>query len=107
MSFECISVLKMEDLLNQETPYIVDIRDSEAFTQGHLPNAVNLTADNIDDFLSKADRSRPVICYCYHGISSQTAAEALVNEGFKRVFSMDGGFEAWKSYKEINDDIDN
>ncbi len=32
---------------------------------------------------------------CYHGISSQGAAQYLVNQGFEEVYSVDGGFEAW------------
>ncbi|MCV6069119.1 sulfurtransferase, partial [Escherichia coli] len=32
----------------------------------------------------------------YHGISSQGAAQYLVNQGFEQVYSVDGGFEAWQ-----------
>ncbi len=32
---------------------------------------------------------------CYHGISSQGAAQYLINQGFDAVYSVDGGFEAW------------
>jgi thiosulfate sulfurtransferase len=36
------------------------------------------------------------IIYCYKGISSQDAAHYLSSQGFKDVYSVDGGFEEWK-----------
>jgi thiosulfate sulfurtransferase len=38
----------------------------------------------------------PVIVCCYHGVSSQQAAQFLIHQGFENVYSMDGGFEAWR-----------
>jgi thiosulfate sulfurtransferase len=38
---------------------------------------------------------QPILVMCYHGISSQGAAQYLVNQGFEEVYSVDGGFEAW------------
>ncbi len=38
----------------------------------------------------------PVIVCCYHGISSQQAAQFLIHQGFEEVYSLDGGFEAWR-----------
>jgi len=34
---------------------------------------------------------------CYHGISSQSAAAYLAEQGFRDTYSLDGGFEAWLS----------
>lgn len=34
---------------------------------------------------------------CYHGNSSQSAAAYLVSQGFSDVYSLDGGFELWRS----------
>ena len=39
----------------------------------------------------------PVLVYCYHGISSQNAAAFLIERGFETVYSLDGGFEAWRA----------
>jgi len=36
------------------------------------------------------------VVVCYHGNSSQQAAQFFAGEGFNDVYSMDGGFEAWK-----------
>jgi thiosulfate sulfurtransferase len=35
------------------------------------------------------------LVYCYHGHSSQSAAEHFVENGFANVYSLDGGYTAW------------
>ena len=51
-----------------------------------------ILADHADDIVDRLDL--PVLVYCYHGISSQSAAEFLNQKGFEDVYSVDGGFEA-------------
>jgi len=54
-----------------------------------------VNGDNIDDFIAKTDKDTTVIVYCYHGNSSQNAAQFIAEQGFPKVYSMDGGFELW------------
>ena len=42
--------------------------------------------------METADRSAPLLVYCYHGNNSVGAAEYFVNNGFTSVFSLDGGY---------------
>jgi thiosulfate sulfurtransferase len=39
----------------------------------------------------------PLIVSCYHGNSSQSAAAYLCSQGFTEVYSLDGGFEVWRT----------
>lgn len=41
------------------------------------------------------DRNRPIVLHCHHGIRSQEAAQQLLREGFRRVYNLDGGIDAW------------
>ncbi len=50
----------------------------------------------MERFLSTADKDKPLIVYCYHGNSSQGAANYFFDQGYKEVYSMDGGYEAWR-----------
>nr|WP_246037035.1 thiosulfate sulfurtransferase GlpE [Thalassotalea litorea] len=74
---------------------IVDIRDANSFNSSHIPGAVHLTNDNLTDFLHQADYDVPTVVCCYHGISSQQAAQFLISQDFTDVYSLDGGFEQW------------
>ncbi|MCL1147761.1 thiosulfate sulfurtransferase GlpE [Shewanella sp. 10N.261.52.F9] len=74
---------------------IVDIRDAASYEAGHIIGSVNLTNDNLAHFIGDADMDLPLIVVCYHGISSQSAATYLNEQGFDDVFSLDGGYSAW------------
>lgn len=75
---------------------VVDIRDEGSFEQSHIPQATHLHGSNLQDFVINAEFDQPVLVYCYHGISSQSAAQMLVTQGFEQVYSVDGGYEAWR-----------
>ncbi|GAA0856196.1 thiosulfate sulfurtransferase GlpE [Aliiglaciecola litoralis] len=95
--FEHISVEQTHELLKQNKARLVDIRDEQSFEAAHVEGAVHLTNGTLQQFMSQTDFETPVIVCCYHGISSQQAAQFLIHQGFDEVYSMDGGFEAWRS----------
>ncbi|WP_299017264.1 thiosulfate sulfurtransferase GlpE [uncultured Photobacterium sp.] len=96
--FEHISVEQAYTLLQQHNlqAVLVDIRDPQSFAQSHAEAAFHLTNDTIVEFMDRVDFEQPVVVMCYHGISSQGAAQYLINQGFETVYSLDGGFEAWR-----------
>ena len=75
---------------------LADIRDPGSFSASNIENAIHVSNDNLEDFLSKADINKPLVVYCYHGNSSKGAAEFFLSKGYKEVYSMDGGFELWR-----------
>ncbi|MDP5255732.1 MULTISPECIES: thiosulfate sulfurtransferase GlpE [unclassified Vibrio] len=95
--FEHISVQEAFALLETEQATMVDIRDPQSFAMAHAPEAIHLTNDSLPAFLADNPRDKPVLVVCYHGISSQGAAQYLIGQGFEQVYSVDGGFEAWKN----------
>jgi len=75
---------------------IVDIRDPQSFATGHIPASTQLNNDNFSTFVELTAKDKPVVVVCYHGVSSQQAAQVIAQQGFTSVYSMDGGFEAWR-----------
>lgn len=94
--FKHISPQQTHDMMAAGNVAIVDIRDEQSFTSAHMPSAFHLTNGSLHNFTQDTDFETPVIVVCYHGISSQQAAQYLVHQGFDEVYSMDGGFEAWR-----------
>ena len=94
-NFKRISTTDANDLILRQTN-LIDIRDQNSFNTGHMDNAINLNDENIESFINEADKKIPTIVYCYHGHSSQNAAQYLSSMGFTEVYSVDGGFEDWK-----------
>ncbi|QDE33028.1 MULTISPECIES: thiosulfate sulfurtransferase GlpE [Shewanella] len=74
---------------------IVDIRDAASFAAGHIEHAVNLNNENLAHFIADADMDKPLVVVCYHGMSSQSAASYLNEQGFDDIYSLDGGYSAW------------
>ena len=94
--FKRISVAETQQLITQQA-IIADIRDENSFAAGHIEGAYHLTNGSIVQFMQQFPFEQPVVVVCYHGNSSQGAAQYLAQQGFEQVFSMDGGFESWRS----------
>ncbi|MFT5089404.1 MAG: thiosulfate sulfurtransferase [Planctomycetota bacterium] len=95
LQFAHIDVTQAKEKLSAGQAICVDIRDAQTREQGHIPASIHLTDENVETFLKSADRQHAVIVYCYHGNSSQMAAQYLIEQDFTEVYSMDGGYEAW------------
>lgn len=104
MSFQHISTEAAHELIDIEDATIVDIRDNLSYMNSHIENAVHVDNQNISEFIAQADRSKPLIVVCYHGNSSQSAADFFSQQGFSQTFSLDGGFELWRTqYPTVSD----
>ncbi len=96
MSFQCISVHQAKELISQGEVILLDIRDPDAYNAGHIDGAILVNNDNAQAIISAADKSKPVIIYCYHGNSSKSAADYFFSAGFSQSYSVDGGYEVWQ-----------
>ena len=94
--FKHMSVAELKAAMADNAPVVVDIRDLASFTQNHIPKAIHLTNDSLADFMRDADLDAPTVVCCYHGISSQQAAQYLISQDFTDVYSLDGGFTEWQ-----------
>ena len=95
--FKHMSVAQLKAAMADTTPVVVDIRDLASFNQNHIPQSVHLTNETLSDFMRDADLDAPTVVCCYHGISSQQAAQYLISQDFTDVYSLDGGFTEWQS----------
>lgn len=97
-TFKHVSVDQAQQLLQEDSCQIVDIRDQQSYALAHIQGAEHLHNENVADFVAGADKQAPLIVYCYHGNSSQGAAQYFAEQGFTEVYSMDGGFEQWRQH---------
>jgi monothiol glutaredoxin len=47
------------------------------------------------DRLTLLPRDRTIVCMCHTGVRSRAAAEGLVGMGFRDVYNLEGGIDAW------------
>ncbi len=100
--FRHLSVVEVA--AQQDSLVIADIRDPQSFANGHIQGAFHLNNDTLSQFMTQTDKQTPVAVVCYHGVSSQQAAQFLAEQGYSEVYSMDGGFEAWRLSQPIAND---
>jgi rhodanese-related sulfurtransferase len=76
---------------------VVDVRTQGEYNNGHLTGAVLIDYYK-DDFkakLSKLDKNKPVFVYCAAGSRSGSASDLLAELGFKQIYDLKGGMNAW------------
>ena len=80
---------------------IVDVREPEEFTAGHLPGAINIPRGllefRVDAHPILCDRDRTIVMQCQSGGRSALATVAMQEMGYTKVVNMAGGFTAWKT----------
>jgi molybdopterin/thiamine biosynthesis adenylyltransferase/rhodanese-related sulfurtransferase len=78
---------------------IVDVRETEEFTAGHIPGAKHVPRGHLESRIEGAvpDRSQHLVLYCASGIRSAYAVRTLTEDlGYEHVESMRGGITLWK-----------
>src|SRR4029077_15744109 len=78
---------------------VVDVRETEEFTAGHLPGAKHVPKSYLETRIEAAvaDRDAQIVLYCQSGNRSAWAARTLEDDlGYKHVASMTGGITLWK-----------
>lgn len=85
------------ELHKQGRIVFVDTRDAGSFGRAHLPGAVNMPADEIENRLAELHMlpGAPVL-YCRSGSATQPLAEKLAESGVPVAF-LEGGLLAWEA----------
>jgi len=78
---------------------VIDLRDKEAFTAGHVTGARHLTAEQIANAAEtlKKHKEKPVVIYCESGSNATRVVKQLQAGGFTKVFNLRGGLAAWRA----------
>lgn len=85
-------------LINREDALVLDVRDTNEFSAGHLPQARHIALTQLDTRVSELAKykDKPLIVYCAAGHRSSTACAKLRKQGFGRVHNLTGGINAWR-----------
>ncbi len=84
---------------------LVDVREDHEWEAAHAAGSIHLGKGIIerDIEVTVPDKATEVILYCGGGFRSALAADVLQSMGYTNVFSMAGG---WKAWKEAGADIE-
>lgn len=75
---------------NNQDIYILDIRETKDYGQGHIEGAINIPFKQVGNNLDKLPQDKTIVVYCYTGQTGGQTAAALNIAGFK-ARSLNGG----------------
>ena len=90
-----LSAPELKAMLDAGTPCeLVDVRTPQEQQIAAIQGA-RLLDQAYHDALLVLDRDTPLVFQCHHGIRSQRAAEYFRERGFRRLYNLTGGIDAW------------
>lgn len=95
-----ISVEELKKKLGSgRKPVVVEVLGKEEFERGHIPSAINIPVDELEERAEKElDRSKEIVVYCssFSCHASGNAAHLLYHLGYENVSEFSGGKRAWE-----------
>ena len=92
-----ITAQEAKQIMDTQTGYVIlDTREQYEFDEGHIPGAVLLPYDQVNEKAESMlpDKDQLILVYCRSGRRSKIAAEALVELGYTNIREF-GGIIDW------------
>lgn len=92
-----ISPAEFEKGISGSNVQLLDVRTDEEYNERHLNGAkhINVNDKQFEQELNKLDKNKPLYIYCLSGGRSSTAANIAAKQGFKEIYNLEGGINAW------------
>ncbi|MEQ8272442.1 MAG: Grx4 family monothiol glutaredoxin [Deltaproteobacteria bacterium] len=83
--------LKMQ---NGDAFELIDVRTPQEAEVAKIEGA-KLLDDGVKNYIEGLDKDTVLVFHCHHGPRAQNAASYFLNQGFKKVYNLVGGIDAW------------
>lgn len=96
-STKSLSAAQLKDWLGQkDAPVLLDVRFNREWNESHIHGAKHVEAGTLGDVArSLLPEDRPVVVHCQRGNRSTVAVSLLEQKGFKNVYALEAGYQAW------------
>ncbi len=78
--------------MNADEFIVVDVRDGDSFSYGHIPGSINVPAEKV--FFEEFPENKKILVCCRSGIISGEIAEKLCEKGYD-AYDLKGGYAEW------------
>lgn len=87
---------------------VIDVREDNEWEMGHADGATHLSRGIIERDIVQTypDKGTELILYCGGGYRSALSADMLQRMGYTNVWSMAGGWKAWKDAGAPTEEVD-
>ena len=83
-------------MIETQKVIVVDVRTLEEYTEGHIPNAISVPLETIENKAEAKLKNKDdlILVYCRSGRRSREAALKLIENGYTNVIDF-GGIKDW------------
>jgi rhodanese-related sulfurtransferase len=81
----------------KEGAFFLDVRSKEEWNQFHIAGSTQIPLDELPNRLSELPQDRDIVVVCLSGLRAQSGTVILQKAGFKNIFCLGGGLNAWKN----------
>lgn len=73
----------------------IDVRTHDEYKLGTIPGFINIPIDELREHLDELPKEKPIVVTCAVGLRGYLAYRILVQNGFKHVRNLSGGYKTW------------
>ncbi|HHT0594060.1 TPA: rhodanese-like domain-containing protein [Legionella anisa] len=84
------------DLINNENAVVIDLRDKEAFKQGHIIDSINVKSEDFEQQKIDKYKNVPIILISVRSFEAQTLARKIRAQGYQP-HVLSGGIASWQN----------
>ena len=90
-----ITPAQAKEMLDQGGPRFLDVRSREERNIAKVAGFEMLDQELAQDILENESKEKPLVLMCHFGGRSAQASEFFAQHGFRQVFNVQGGIDAW------------
>lgn len=94
---QVVDAKTFHDAISEGDVVLIDARTPREYSGGHIEGSENIDflAGDFMSHVQDLDKNETVYIYCASGRRSASAAQQMINAGFKHVVDLSGGFSRW------------
>lgn len=90
---------QLKKLMDEDEIVLLDIRKTEKYNDGHIPTAISIQKDELENNLEKLSKDKLTVVYGCSEYCSAAAFACLTLADYEYpCVMMNGGFRAWSEY---------
>lgn len=94
--FESISPEELKERLERgDALQVIDVREAEEYEIARIEGARLLPLSRFPEWAGRLDPDAEIVFMCHHGIRSAQVCYHLAREGFRKLYNLSGGIDAW------------
>ncbi|KTD66816.1 MULTISPECIES: rhodanese-like domain-containing protein [Legionella] len=84
------------DLINNENAVVIDLRDKEAYTKGHIIDSIHAKSEDFEQQKMDKYKNKPLILIATRPFDAQSLANKIRAQGYQ-AHVLSGGIAAWQN----------